>query len=362
MTESVFFRAILVPGVVWLSVFFGAATGSGREIIEYITPSGPWGGVIAVSAITLTFVVTIFICFELARLFKAYDYRLMSKQLLGRAWPIYEITLILGMILAIAIASTASGELLYKRFEIPKLWGTGGLLLLIIISVYLGRTFIEKSMTAAVVALFITFAIMAYKIISNDDVVLAAKFAESEFHFGGVPTALQYALVNASYVPLILFAARDIRSRGESLLGACSAAIAASIPLIFLHSMFVAGYPEILDVELPVYWLLKKVTSDAFVDVYVAILFILIVQTGVGLLQGFIERVDSWFKQRTGKPMSSLWHASVSFWVLVVSLLLSTIGLVNLIINAYSILFMAFIFTFVIPLLTIGSYKIFTSK
>ena len=361
MHKSFFSRVILVPSVVWLSVFFGASTGSGRELVEYITPAGPWGGIVSVVAVTISFAVALFLCFEIARRYNAYDYRVMSKLLLGKAWPIYEVVLLLGMLLALAIASTASGELLSKRFDLPKLWGTGALLLLVVLSVYKGRVFIEKSMTIAVAALLAAFLYIGFKVAGNNSALLVESFSASKVHFNGVSTALQYAMVNLSYIPLILYAARGIRTRSESATGAISAAIFATIPLFFLHIIFIAGYPEILSEELPIYWLLKRITSDWFVDIYVAILFLLIVQTGVGLLQGFIERIDGWFLQRKGKSMSSNWNGLLSFGVMASSLLLSSIGLIDLIRGAYMILFMGFIVTFVIPLITVGSYRIFKS-
>jgi len=361
MNKSFFARVILVPSVVWLSVLFGAATGTGRELVEYITVAGPWGGLVSAITVTISFAIALFFCFEIARRYNAYDYRLLSKLLLARAWPIYEVVLLLGMLLALAIASTASGELLLKRFGLPRLWGTGGLLLLVVLSVYKGRAFIEKSMTIAVAALLAAFLYIGFKVADNNGALLVESFSASKIHFNGVSTALQYALVNLSYIPLILYAARGIRTRSESVTSAISAAIFATIPLFFLHIIFITGYPEILSEELPLYWLLKRITSDWFVDIYVAILFLLIVQTGVGLLQGFIERMDGWFLQRKGKSMPSNWSGLLSFGVMALSLLLSTIGLIDLIRGAYMILFMGFIVTFVIPLLTIGSYRIFKS-
>jgi len=359
MNKSLFYRAVLTPSVVWLSVLFGAASGTGREMVEFITPAGAWGGIVAIAVIGLIFAVTFFLCFELSRLFKAYDYQRLSMQLLGKFWPLYEVAILVAMISSLAIVSSASGQILLGQFELPVLWGVGGMLAIIIAFTYYGRVFIEKTMALTSALLFMAFIYIGVQVAGNDDMAVGETFANSELHFDGVQKGLLYAFVNMAFIPLIIYAGRDIRSRGESAIGAVCAGIIGILPLLFLHSIFSPSYPEIRDVEMPTFWLLERISPDWFIGVYVVVVFFMFVQTGVGMMQGFLERMDGWYSSYYNKPMSRLKHSMLSFVMIMLSLLLSTIGFVELVRNAYSVLFYSFILTFTIPLFTVGVYKVY---
>jgi len=359
MNQTLFYRAMLIPSVVWLSVLFGAAAGTGREVVEFFGSAGAWGGVVTIIVIVLMFALGFFLCFELARLFKAYDYQLLCIQLLGKCWPAYEITILLGMILSLGIISAAAGEIISMQFGFPSLWGTGGMLLLIIALTYSGRVLIEKTMALASVLLLIALVYIGVQVAGNDSLAVVSAFANSEIHFGGVQKGLTYSFVNISYIPLILYAGRDIRSRGESVIGATCAAIAGMLPLLLLHIIFSSSYPEIRDAELPTFWLLERVSDRWFVDVYVIIIFIMFVQTGVGMVQGFLERIDGWYSKYHDGPMSPIRHSALSFLTMTISVLLSTVGFVELVRNGYWMLSYGFMLTFLIPLVTVGAYKVY---
>ena len=349
---------MLIPSVVWLSVVFGAATGTGREIAEFLIPAGAWGGIVTISVITVVYMTGFFLCFELARIFKAYDYQLLSTQLLGKLWPAYEAVVLLAMILSLAIVSTASGELFVTRFELPRFLGVVGLLTIVIVFTYYGRVFIEKTMALTSMLLIMTFICIGIQVVGSDEIAIADTFANSDVHFRGVSNGLIYSLVIVALMPLILYAGRDIRSRSESVIAAACTGIAGALPLFFLHTIFSPGYPVILDAEMPTFWLLESISPDWFIDIYTIILFMMIVQTGVGMMQGFIERMDSWYMKRHGGSLSPFRHAMLSCVTLLTSLLLSTVGFIDLVRNSYWLLFYCFILVFWIPLMTNGVYKV----
>ena len=112
-----------------------------------------------------------------------------------------------------------------------------------------------------------------------------------------------------------------------------TAAIVALIPGLVFHYAFMSAYPEITDERLPTYYLFSEVASDLLLDAYVMVLFVLVAQTGVGVLQGFLERVDS--------------------------IALSSLGIIALILTGYTILAASFIVVYAIPLLTRGMWLIF---
>ncbi|WOH38855.1 hypothetical protein RI844_06460 [Thalassotalea fonticola] len=364
MSNSFFVRVMLIPAAVWLSVFFGGSMGSGIELIQYVTINGPIGGLIAIATIASVVGVVMYLCFELARQNNAYDYREFSKIILGKGWWLYEIVILTSMVIVIAISSTAAGTVIGKHFDLNINVGQVLLLAVVIFFTYKGREFIEKSMALASVSLLVVLVIIVGHIFFNLGEVTAANFVKDSASVAPVGVAFQYALVNISFFPLLLFGARQIKTGKESLIAAMSAAVVGVLPLLALHYAFVSHYPEIITsgADVPVYWLLETLDSAWLIDVYVVILFVLITQTGVGMMQGFVERLDSYMQKSKGKPMTPMQHSASAGFMVVLSLILSSMGIVALILAGYSFLFMSFIVVFFIPLITVGVYKLVKSK
>jgi uncharacterized membrane protein YkvI len=142
-------------------------------------------------------------------------------------------------------------------------------------------------------------------------------------------------------------------------MAAVTAASVAVIPGLVLHFSFMSQFPAITSEELPAYHLMSTVGSSLFLDIYVAVLFVLIAQTGVGMLQGFLERIDSWHVQRFDRPLNHLGHGLVAVGMVVGSMALSSMGIIALILAGYTFLAASFILVFAVPLLTRGMWLIF---
>ena len=364
MSNSFFSRVIFIPAAVWLSVFFGGSMGSGVELVQYVTVNGPVGGLVAIASIVTVIALVIFMCFELSRKYQAYDYRKFAKIILGKFWWLYEVAILLSMIIVIAISSTAAGTVLGEYFDTNNFIGQVLLLATVIFFTYKGREFIEKSMEFASASLLIILAIIAGYVFLNLGDITSAQFANDSVSAAPIGVGMQYAMVNVAFFPLLLFAGRKIQKRKESLIAGISAAVVGVLPLIALHYAMVSHYPEVLTsgAEVPVYWLLEKLGSEWLIDIYVVILFVLILQTGVGMMQGFVERIDNYLQEKKGKTLTAKEHALTAGTMVIFSLLLSTMGIVALILAGYKFLFLTFIVVFFIPLLTIGVYKVFSTK
>jgi uncharacterized membrane protein YkvI len=105
--------------------------------------------------------------------------------------------------------------------------------------------------------------------------------------------------------------------------------------------------------------MIGKLAVPYFLGVYVIILFGTIVQTGVGVLQGFNERLDGWSSDTRGRPLSRPLHALVAASVLLISFVLSSFGIVELVAKGYGSLAWGFLLVYILPILTVGIYKIF---
>ncbi len=361
MQRSYLFRVILIPTSVFLSVLFGASYGSGREVMEFVSSNGPSGGLLAIMILVLTHVVILSLSFELARLYQAYDYVSFFKVLLKKGWFLYEIVIIVGLVIALAITATVGGTVIGDRFDMSPWIGTSLIFVLVVLLTYFGRETVQRSMITSVTALFLVLAYLVVKIFQSQTQIIADSFALHPHDWGGLSSGLIYAIGGGGYLPLLLYCAMGLKTRGEVIAAALCAAAIAAIPATMFHLAFMANYPAIVDEEIPAYRMLESLSSPMMLNVYVLVMFILVAQTGVGVLQGLIERVDGWSKDKHGQALAASGHGILSGVMFIVCTALSTLGVVALILQGYMIMFSGFIVVFIVPLMTYGAFLIYLS-
>ncbi len=359
MLDTYFFRVLVIPTAVFLSAIFGASYGSGREVMEFVSSNGPTGGLVSLSTLCVAYMVLLGLSFELARLFKAYDYVSFFKVLLGPAWFLYEIVIVIGLLIAMSITVTVGGTVLEDHFDIAVWIGSLLIFVLVVGLNYYGRRVVEQSMMLSIAALFAVLAVLLAQLFGGHMDRIVEQFKAIDHQSGGIMTGLKYAVVNGGYLPILLYCAMGLRTRAEAFTAAVVAALVCVMPATVFHVTFMLHFPEIADERLPTYWMFENVSTPLLLNIYVVVMFVLVAQTGVALMQGLIQRVDGWHVRHRGRAMSRLGHAGVATVVVASSLALGTMGIVALILRGYSLMYASFIVVFVIPLLTYGLYLIF---
>jgi uncharacterized membrane protein YkvI len=157
---------------------------------------------------------------------------------------------------------------------------------------------------------------------------------------------------------VILYCARGIQERSEALIGGFLAGFMGAFPGLVFHVTFMAGYPEILNAEVPSYWLITRLGIPGFLAIFLIVLFVTIIQTGVGVLQGLNERLDTWYVEKRGRSLDPSIHALVAGGALGASLLLANVGIINLVAKGYGTIAWGFMIVYSIPVLTLGVLKI----
>jgi len=353
-------KAWIVPGAVYQSVVVGGGYGTGREVVEFISSLGPWGGLAAVTLITVLMSVVLALSFELARLFQLREYRAFCQKLLGRFWVSYEVVFILGLVLVLAVAGSAAGEVLEDSFGIPSLVGISLMLLIVAVLNYCGREWVEKTLTVwglLMSVVFIVFVVltMVYK---HEQVMQVFRTSDFDLLGNWWLKGTQFFLYTAFLIPAVIFAGDHIQTRRQALGAGVVAGILAVLPGLAFHLAFMAGYPAVLEQSLPTYWMLQQLGLPIMVLVYVVVLFGTIAQTGVGMLQGLNERLDSLWLERYGHALPAKVHSFTAVGAVVASLFLAKVGIVTLVAKGYGSLAWISLALFVLPLLTIGIWNI----
>lgn len=356
--NSRFVRVILIPSAVFQAVIFGGAYGTGREIAEFISVLGPVGGLLALTVAGLGWGLTMALSFEFARLGQTYDYRGFLKALIGPLWIIFEILFLIALLIVLAVNGSAAGGVLNDQFGIPSLAGVGLLFAAVVALNYFGRTLLEESMSICMIALLIVLIIYSALTFFQFHDSIAQTFSEAPSSGNWFANGLQYMLYTAAVIPVLLYSARDIRTRGESIASGFTAGFVGVFPAVVFHLTFLAAYPASLEQPLPTYWMIGQLARPWLMIVFIIVLFAMIIQTCAGLLQGVNERIDAWLEERRGRKGDPTTHAVVAGGALLISLFLASFGITALVAKGYGTLAWGYLIVYFIPLLTIGVYKI----
>ena len=253
MFNSRFVRVYLLPGFILKSVIVAGGYGTGREIVEFFTRYGAWGGILGMITAVLFFAVVIATTYEFARVFHAYDYRSFFKKLLGPGAVVYEIVYIIFFILVLSIVGSAAGEIISDFLGLPYVFGMAGMILLVGALNFLGREIVAKSLTYWSLLLYFIFII--YFIIAVEQLggEISRTLDAGEVFPGWIRGGLEYSWYNLGIVPAVLFAARSIETRKEAVISGAVTPFLVLLPAFFFHLTFLGAYPEIIDKELPAF-------------------------------------------------------------------------------------------------------------
>ena len=352
-----FFRVYIVPGAVFQSVMVGGGYGTGREIVEYFTSYGAVGGLLGIGVAYLVLALVLAATFEFSRYFSAYDYRSFFKQLLGPFWVAFEVLIILLFLLILAVLASAAGNIMRDSFNMPYAVGLMILLAVVGTLTFYGQNFIKKALTFWSVFLYIVFFAFFVAVFSSDGVSLADAFQHAETKVGWWWSGFKYALYNLAVAPLLLYVARGLKTRGEALRSGAIAGAIAMVPALAFQLAFLTAWPAVLNEAIPVYWMMGQLGLTVMIVIFSVMLFGTFIETGAGMLQGINDRIDGYLAESHGTSLNPFARAIIAMSAIVVSAGLSMWGITSLIAKGYGTMAWGFLVVYVIPLMTIGIYR-----
>jgi uncharacterized membrane protein YkvI len=362
MFSSKFFRTYLMPGFIFQSLVVGGGYGTGRELVEFFMVEGPLSGLMGMVISMLIWSIVMAASFELARIGKSYDYRKFIKSILGKGWPLYEMVYGIGLILVVSVLGSASGKLVNTMMGLPEIVGIILMMIMVGLLAFFGTSLIEKVLSLWSIALYAVFFLLIASCLWIfgaqiwDNMVVYTE--GSSWLLGGI----KYSAYNIGIIPAMIYVVRHFDNRKEALISGTVAGALAMIPGFFIYIAMLSSYPEILTESIPINYLLGTMGYPAFMLVFQIILFGTFVETGVGLIHGFNERVAGVYKEKNNEMPRPL-RVGIAITLLTISIFIAdAVGIVNLIAKGYGALTWGYMLAFVIPVLTIGIYKIYQRK
>ncbi|MFL6735601.1 MAG: hypothetical protein ACJ8F4_00905 [Sphingomonas sp.] len=349
----------LLPGLGVKAVVIGGGYATGRELAEFFLSRGPRGGLFAILFATLLFSIFCPLTFVAARRFGTYDYKSFFKELLGPFWHLFELGYVLFVVLILAVYGAAAGAIGNAVFSAPLWAGTLVLAVLIAGIVAFGNKAVER--------LFRDVSYLLYGVYALFIVLALWKFGERvPAGFAAYPQTSGWALAGLTYfgyniigAVVILPVLRHLLSDRDAVVAGVIAGPLTMLPALLFFIPMVAFYPAIQSATLPSDFMLQRIGVLAFHLLFQLMIFSALLESGTSSVHAINERIDRAWLSRTGKALTHRQRLSIALVVILFCMFLaSRFGLVALIATGYRALAYILLAVFILPLLTIGVWKL----
>lgn len=352
------FQKYFVPGIVFQSCVIAGGYGTGRELIEYFMGYGPVGGVLGMTIISLlTWSIVCGVSFAFARKFQKYDYKNFMKELMGPGWIVFEIAYIIFILIVLAVVSASAGSILHELFGLNKWFGIIGMSTAVFLLVINGSEVIEKVLSLWSFVLYGVYILFLVLVISKYSSDIGHNFATVPVTGNWALGGFQYAFYNLAIIIAVLYTIRHSDNSKEAFASGLIAGVIGMLPGIILFVAMSGFYPSITDQELPVDYILTQMNMPWLRYIFQIVLFGTLIETGSGLIYSITDRIAEGYKSKNGE-MPKWMTPVIAILLLVVTTFISSYGLINLIAKGYGTLAWVFFFVYVIPIMTLGVYKL----
>ena len=356
--SSVFQRLIL-PGFALKAVVIGGGYATGRELATFFLPSGPLGGLYGMLLSMSIWSVVCAVTFVFALQTRSLDYRTFFRHLLGPLWPVFEVSFALALVVILAVYAAAAGAIGEALVGWPPFAGSLLLVVGIVFIAAFGNEGVERLFKVVTYFLYTTYALFVLLSFTHFGGRIVAAFDTHVATTGWASGGLMYAGYNIFGAVVILPVVRHMTGRRDALIAGLLAGPMAMLPAILYFICMVAYYPQITAAALPSDYLLEKLNIPVFRALFQVMIFAAVLESATGGIHAINERVAHAYQEARGRVLSTRARLAVTCVVLVVAVFVATrFGLVTLIASGYSWLAVAILTTYVLPLLTVGLWRI----
>ena len=361
------FGKCVLPGIILQSVMIGGGYATGREIVEYGAKYGALGWLSGLGTF-LGFAVIAALTYELIRLTKAYDFKTFMKTIGGPLWIVFDIVYLLFMVVIIAVMASATGNIVEQTLGLNYWVGVVAITVVVAILNFYGSRLIERFETLGTVALYAGYIIFSVLVIGTFGKNISTVFANHDTSFiGGSVSAgkalwsgVLYCAYNLVVMPATFFTIERQTRRVESVVSGIIGGVLATIPWFLTYFAVMCFYPnpDVLGASVPWLAMMQGTAGPVVIAIFGIVMGWTLIETSTGIIHAALERVNNGLKEAHKPPMTGKQQAILTIIVLVGSMVLSKVGIIDLIATVYNALSYAFLAIYVLPLITVGVYKI----
>jgi uncharacterized membrane protein YkvI len=358
-TSSSWFQRYLLPGLAFKAVIIGGGYATGRELVEFFLPSGPRGGLLAIGLSAVLCSVICIVTFLFARATHSADYRAFFRQLLGPGYLVFEIAYALFIVLILAVFGAAAGAIGAAVFGWPPVAGTLCLVAGIALFAAFGNASVEGLFKWVSVLLYGVYALFCVLSFSAFGDRIAHSLALDVPAAGWVLAGATYTGYNVVGAVVILPALRHLVSNRDAVIAGALSGPLAMLPAFLFFVCMIAFYPEIGNEALPSDYLLQRMNLPLFHVAFQVMIFAALLESGTGGVHAINQRIAAAWRERFASELPTRLRAAIAVVLLFSAMFLAVrFGLVELIARGYRALAWLFLAVYILPLLTIGIWRL----
>jgi uncharacterized membrane protein YkvI len=353
------FQRWLLPGFAFKAFIIGGGYATGRELAEFFLPAGPRGGLLGMLLAATLWSAICVLTFLLARSARTLDYRSFFRELLGPAWFVFELAYLVLIVLVLAVFGAAAGEIGQRLFGVPVVVGTLALALAIAAVVAYGNASVERLFKWVTVFLYVVYALFLVLALGAFGGRIADALTLDVPTTGWASAGITYAGYNVVGAVVILPVLRHLQSDRDAIVAGALCGPLAMLPALLFFVCMIAFYPQIGAETLPSDFLLARMGHPLFHVLFQLMMFSALLESGAGGVHAINERIAQAWQVRRGVALTRFARLALAAVLLVVAMFLAArFGLVALIARGYRALAWIIIAVYVMPLLTVGAWKL----
>jgi uncharacterized membrane protein YkvI len=224
--------------------------------------------------------------------------------------------------------------------------------------VYFGSTLVERVLSAWGIALYMLYGGMVIWCLTHYAGIIRQNLTIAPSDASWIAGGIAYAGYNLATAPAMLFCLRHVSQRRDAVISGFAGGALAVLPGILLYLSVIAFYPAIAHEAVPALSIVAHIGSPTFSMIFQVALFITLIKSGVGLLHALNERLATEFSNR-GSQMPQATRPFASLVILAFTLFLANrVGIVALVARGYGTITYGFLAVYVLPVMTIGLWRI----
>jgi uncharacterized membrane protein YkvI len=180
---------------------------------------------------------------------------------------------------------------------------------------------------------------------------------------GWALSGLTYFGYNIIGAVVILPVLRHLLSDRDAVIAGTIAGPLTMLPAFLFFIPMLAFYPEFQSVTLPSDFLLQRIGVPAFHLLFQAMILSALLESGTSSVHAINERINHAWTMRRGKALTHRQRLAIALVVILLCMFIaSRFGLVALIATGYRALAYILLATFILPLITVGVWKLWHSR
>ena len=357
----------VLPGIILQSVLIGGGYATGREIVEYEAKYGAMGWLSGFASF-IGFSLMAILSFEMVRLFKLYDFKSLLKSLIGPFYRLFDVVYIMLMLIIIAVMSSATGAIVEQMTGLNYWVGVSVITVVVGILNFYGEKIIACFESVGTVLLYIGYISFSALVISQGSGHISQVMNTGDISFtpdvtvlSALWTGILYVSYNLVVFPASFFTIKEQNNTRQSVIGGLIAGLLMTIPWFMTYFAIMAFYPDTSVLAAPVPWLVMMTADKAPSWLFLFFGLVMgwtLIETATGMIHAMLGRIDKGLADSGRPAMARSRRAVLTIAILAASAVLAKFGIIDLIAKGYNALSYAIIVLLLVPLLTVGLYKI----